>query len=292
VEAVRILIKVEGVDVDAKAGDGRTPLSFAASVQGGWGSATVSAPLETGLVDINSEDKLGRTPLFWAIVSGDAATIRNLLRVPQIDIDFKMAYGYTPLLFAAVRSTGETIEMLLATGRVDVNAQDSHGRTPLSWAVGSCFPYKGIKRRLNDDLNRLYRVKALLRCPEIDATTPDAFGYSPLDWARIYNRLASIWYSDKNMRADLTPKYEAVMGVLAHHGVVVGDVPDASLDLGDYESSYSSDLKDLLQLRDYWIREVTLERVLSLGEVGRTSGSRGLPGRRPQWEQVMLTPGP
>ncbi|CEL01300.1 hypothetical protein ASPCAL00886 [Aspergillus calidoustus] len=276
VEVVRILTKVEGVDIDAKAGDGRTPLSFAAGSPYIGSSETVSALLETGLVDINSEDKLGRTPLFWAIVSGNGATVGTLLRVPQINIDFMMGSGHTPLLFAATWRTREIIELLLTTGRVDVNARDSHGRTPLSWAVGPCFSYKGSKWHFGCEPDRLDRVKALLSCPEIHPTTPDAFGYSPLDWARMYHCVTSPYYAHYRVdeRDRLAREHEAIVEVLAQHGVVE-NVPDASLDPRDYESSYSYGLEELFPFRGAWLRAVSLEDLLKSGQVGRTTGRRG-----------------
>ncbi|KAJ0417388.1 hypothetical protein BJY00DRAFT_208554 [Aspergillus carlsbadensis] len=278
VEAVRILTKVDGVGIDAKDGNGRTPLSFAAGAPRSAGCATVSALLETGLVDINSEDKLGRTPVFWAIVSNNAATVSHLLGVPQINIDFKMASGYTPLLFAAARSSAKIIKLLLATGRVDVNARDSHGRTPLSWAVGPCFPYKGVEWQMQYRRTRLNKVMALLTCPKIRPTTPDAFGYSPLDWAQIYHRLMRAVYGEGRLEDEgdiMMGEHEAIVTLLAQHGVVEG-VPDASLDPRDYQSCYSCDLKRLFHLADFWYRLVSREQLVKLGRVRRTTGSRDL----------------
>ena len=64
VPVVKVLLKHDGIDVESRDDEGRTPLSWAAS---GGSFAVVDAFLGHGVgIDVNAKDNRGRTPLEWA----------------------------------------------------------------------------------------------------------------------------------------------------------------------------------------------------------------------------------
>ena len=64
VQVVKVLLKHDGIDVESRDDEGRTPLSWAAS---GGAFAVVDAFLGHGVgVDVNAKDNRGRRPLEWA----------------------------------------------------------------------------------------------------------------------------------------------------------------------------------------------------------------------------------
>jgi ankyrin repeat protein len=78
-------------------------------------------------------DRMGRAPLHYAALQGDAARVRELLAAGA-DPSSADDNGWTPLHFAAQEQRLETVRILIATG-ASVDAQDAHGNTPLSRAV-------------------------------------------------------------------------------------------------------------------------------------------------------------
>ncbi|EXM20360.1 hypothetical protein FOTG_11726 [Fusarium oxysporum f. sp. vasinfectum 25433] len=76
---IKMLLTSEGVYVNPKDKDGRTPLSWAA---GNGHESIVKMLLTTNEVDINSKDSDGHTPLWWAAVNGHEAIVK-LLRVAE-----------------------------------------------------------------------------------------------------------------------------------------------------------------------------------------------------------------
>jgi len=94
--------------------------------------------LETGKVDVDSNDYYRRMPLVWAAMKGHEAVVKLLLETGKMDVDWKYGHnGRTPLLLAARNGHEAVVKLLLETGKVDVDSDDGHGRTPLSWAAGN-----------------------------------------------------------------------------------------------------------------------------------------------------------
>lgn len=76
--------------------------------------------------------------LLWAARQGHKSVVTLLLREKVVDPDSKDWFGQSPLLWAAKNGHEAVVRLLLATGRVDTNSADTHtehGRTPLAWAV-------------------------------------------------------------------------------------------------------------------------------------------------------------
>jgi ankyrin repeat protein len=82
---------------------------------------------------VDSLDREGRTPLFYAAQDGDHAIAAELLR-RGATANAQDRHLKTPLHFAASECRTEVAELLLKSG-ASVDAQDSNGNTPLSDAV-------------------------------------------------------------------------------------------------------------------------------------------------------------
>jgi ankyrin repeat protein len=52
------------------------------------------------MVDVDSKDGIGRTPLSWAAGNGYEAVVKQLLNIGKVDMDSKDINGRTPLSWA------------------------------------------------------------------------------------------------------------------------------------------------------------------------------------------------
>ncbi len=77
--------------------------------------------LEAGqkLVDVNSKDDSGGTPLSFASKRGHATVVRLLLAAGRnvVNVDSKDEYGTTPLSYASGRGREVVVKLPLATSR-------------------------------------------------------------------------------------------------------------------------------------------------------------------------------
>ena len=129
VQSVRALIK-SGTDVDAKSGDGSTPLLWAAHTS----NLDIARALVSAKAAVDTPNDFGVTPLLEASRNGDAPMVELLLRAGA---DPKRAHpeGETPLLSAARAGSVPVVKLLLARG-VDVNhAEQFQQTTALMWAA-------------------------------------------------------------------------------------------------------------------------------------------------------------
>ncbi|KAM0550182.1 hypothetical protein ACHAPJ_009030 [Fusarium lateritium] len=136
--------------------------------------------------DVNLGDKDGRTPLFYAVWTGNEAIVQTLVH-EGARVDIKDVVGGTPaeyavsngyqevakvlvqaggsihadsndgerlLLSAVQKGQQQVVKLLLEGGKTDVNAKDKNGSTSLMWAVDS--KYMAIVKLLlesNADVN-------------------------------------------------------------------------------------------------------------------------------------------
>lgn len=77
----------------------------------------------------------GYTPLFRAIMAGQAAVVSTLINEGRVDANPTGKNGLTPLLYAARAGHAHMVKVLLETGRVDPHSRDDTGWTPLFYAV-------------------------------------------------------------------------------------------------------------------------------------------------------------
>jgi ankyrin repeat protein len=172
VEGIRMLLE-KGADPTAQDKDGKTPLHFASEGECGqhsdasragrrsdstgqgwhdtialllseWGNVeAIRMLLEKG-ADPTAQDKVGKTPLHFALQKGNVEGIRMLLE-KGADPTAQDKDGKTPLHFALQKGNVEGIRMLLEKG-ADPTAQDKDGKTPLHfasqremWKAFGCF---------------------------------------------------------------------------------------------------------------------------------------------------------
>ena len=154
------LLLANKADVNAKAGNGATPLDIAAGHghkgvtellrrHGGqeYFSSELHEAAQNGDLEkvkallkdnpdlVFSKDSAGATPLHLAAINGrtDGA---KLLLADHADVNAKdNQLGYTPLHCAAFFGHKDVAELLLAS-HADVNAKDNKGSTPLHLAAG------------------------------------------------------------------------------------------------------------------------------------------------------------
>jgi uncharacterized protein len=128
-QSVRALIKT-GTDVNARSGDGSTPLLWAAHTS----NLDIAKALIAAKATVDAANDFGVTPLLEASRNGDAPMVELLLRAGA---DPKRSHpeGETPLLSAARAGSVPTVRLLLARG-VDVNhAEKFQQTTALMWAA-------------------------------------------------------------------------------------------------------------------------------------------------------------
>lgn len=113
-------------------------------------------------------DRMGRTPLHYAALDGDAGRVRQLLASGSI-ADTADDNGWAPLHFAAQSNAVDATAALLQAG-ASVGARDAHGNTPLFTAV---FNSRGVGD-----------VIKLLRAHGADPYAKNNHGVSPLSLAR------------------------------------------------------------------------------------------------------------
>lgn len=113
-------------------------------------------------------DRMGRTPLHYAALEGDAARVRYLL-ASGLAADAPDDNAWTPLHFAAQSNAADATLALLKAG-APVDARDAHGNTPLSTAV---FSSRGSGK-----------VIGLLRAHGADPYAKNNHGVSPISLAR------------------------------------------------------------------------------------------------------------
>ncbi|KAJ7582146.1 ankyrin repeat-containing domain protein [Mycena floridula] len=171
IEWVEFLLQLPGINPDLKDEmESQTPLLYAADADK---ANTMRILMQCNDVDLNSQDKHGRTPLSYAASYYDLFRDHNathsvalLLAHPNIQPDCPDYTGRTPLSYAAASYLSkEVVALLVQREDVDINSQDVYGRTPLSYA---------------SEKGREKTALHLLDLPGIHANLADRRGITPL----------------------------------------------------------------------------------------------------------------
>jgi len=176
--AVESLLK-QGVDVNARQGDGATALHWAAHQDD---RATVERLLRAG-ANVQAANDLGVTPLLLACTNGSRAIVEALLAAganPNASAEGRE----TPLMIASWTGNADVVRRLIAAG-ADVNAKEaSRQQTALMWAVSE--RHADVVRLLvqrGADVHARTVVNATNRRPGMRATGAAAAGLTPLLFA-------------------------------------------------------------------------------------------------------------
>ena len=190
-----VLLANGKVQVDARSGDGRTPLSYAA---GNGNNGLVEVLLKHG-ANVNSQEKTGRTPLFHAAICGTVDVIQSLLVVPGLDGGVRDGWGRTAFGYALSNGYLATIRPFLAAFPDAIDLADESGLTPFSRAVanGNWLLAKVLLEtgKVNPDYldengqtplsqacikGNVFIINMLLESTQVDINRKDKWGYTPL----------------------------------------------------------------------------------------------------------------
>lgn len=172
---VKVLLVSDGVDVNIKNSEERTPLDLAA-INGR--DRVIPLLLANGKVEPNVKNRYGRTALMEASFRGYTAVTKQLLASEKVDPN--IMGGLPPALPPIIQPdydydrhgfgllvNGEEYEASLKA-RSKMMKMRKYGRTALSWAA----------ERGHESVVRL-----LLADDRVDADLFDANGHTPIDWA-------------------------------------------------------------------------------------------------------------
>lgn len=126
-DLMRLLLK-NGANPDVQDSDGFTPLLIA--IRKGLTDAIEGL---CSASQLNREDSTGRTPLLYAVMTGNEIVAKCLLN-NGAEANYQGYQGRNPLSFASQYGYEGLVKMLL-TDNVDINGQDLNGRTALWWAA-------------------------------------------------------------------------------------------------------------------------------------------------------------
>lgn len=130
--------------------------------------------LNSNVIEVDTKDHIGRTPLTWAIVCGHVDLLNMLLQNGANPDSFDQ-FGHTPLFYAAACGQLEILQSLINAG-ADVNKPDQNGMTPLfDAAAGKSFQLMSFAL----EGNGLASVELLL-AHGASAMQVDNFGRTPL----------------------------------------------------------------------------------------------------------------
>jgi ankyrin repeat protein len=173
--AVRALI-ASGEDVNARSGDGSTPLLWAAHAS----NAQIARALIAAGARVDEPNDYGITPLLQASRAGDAAMVDLLLEAGASPARAHPE-GETPLMAAARAGSVPAMRLLLARG-ADANAADAfQNATALMWASAEGhLDAVNVLLEAGADPNRQARVNPLTERHNADFPTG---GFTALMWA-------------------------------------------------------------------------------------------------------------
>lgn len=210
---VKILLRMDDVELNCMDIHSRTPLSWAASE---GHIEVVRQLLAKDGVDFNSKDNRGLTPFAWAVEMDHIQIVKILLEKTEIDINVKNKNGWTPFAMAINRRHFEIVKMMLEKDNLDLNSQNGNsGETPLILAL----------KIPSDEVEAIEISKLLLAKKEVDVNLRDYTEKSAL------HRLAQLEGSIERIklllkRADVDVRsYCKVTGQTALSAAVLSENP-------------------------------------------------------------------
>lgn len=132
--AARSLLR-QGIDVNAREGDGSTALHFAAYSD----SVPMTDLLIRAGARVDAANDLGATPLHLACNNGSAAMVDRLLAA-KADANAKLQDGETVLMACARTGNAAAVKALLVHGADAKAAEPEHNQTALMWAAAESHP--------------------------------------------------------------------------------------------------------------------------------------------------------
>ena len=176
-ETIQMLLETGHVDSNVADSLGKTPLIHLSEARGNNGKA-IQMLLEVGKADPNIQTGPGRTALWWAIHKnrgrGRLDALASLLECPSVNPNIRDSSGKTILMKAVSENWVDVVEVLLNCDLVDVNATDNGMRTAFSIAA-SC--------------KSLHVIDLFYDMPGVDVNIPDVRGYSSLMWAILFSNV-------------------------------------------------------------------------------------------------------
>lgn len=164
-----------------------------------WFQAARNGDLETvqkvsSQVDINTQEKYGRTALIWAACDGQEAITTFLLSLPGINVDLQDTDGNTALIAAVRQNNINIVKLLLQVPNINFNAQTNHFKYT-ALILATHFGHETI-------------VEHLLQCPDINIVAQMNNGKTALSIAKESDRLrvARIGTAIKNKIEELDKK--------------------------------------------------------------------------------------
>ncbi|MCJ1388181.1 hypothetical protein MMC18_001026 [Xylographa bjoerkii] len=156
-------------------------------------------------------DQYGRTPLWWAISTGNMWLAAKLLKSKSVNPNMEDdIWGLPPLSIAVIDGREKLVVLLIARADVNVNAQDDEwGQTPLIYACRSPDCLNITDKDGNTPL--LHPIFAghreiasiLLQHPDTDVTLPNKSGQTAL-WTAAYRGLSVVFAQLLDLAKDKT----------------------------------------------------------------------------------------
>ncbi|KAI9770169.1 MAG: hypothetical protein M1839_003271 [Geoglossum umbratile] len=130
-EVVKLLTEQQGIVLDGRSVEGRTPLSLPA--QGGH-EEVVKLLLTLDGVSPNSRDANGRTALEWAVMQNKVSVVLLLLESGTL-IGLEAEKVAEVSTWASKEGKGDIVRLIIEPGGINLELGNREGRTALSWAA-------------------------------------------------------------------------------------------------------------------------------------------------------------
>ena len=170
----------------------------------------VKAALQRG-EDVNTKGEYGSTGLIQAVSRKHNSVVALLLNTPNIDVNQKDNEGRCALHWAFTWENIEAVKLLLNAPNIDVNILDNNGASAVHLAVYKENVYDWdwtVHRDAQCTGHSIEGLKLLLSHPSLTSLTLNMkgrghYGYTPVMWAVVWNRLKHVEVLVADPRVDL-----------------------------------------------------------------------------------------